>query len=297
MTGSARLSFGRKARRWVGKARRSREPHAPAIALPATAASGEAPIFVIGCQRSGTSLLRRILDSHSRIACPPETTFLVPLVEVLHDRRSTRGFEAMGYDRAAVAQGLAAFATTFYEGYAAAQGKPRWADKTPHYVDILEDLWELFGPRARFVTIVRHGMDVAYSLADPKRRYPAIDRCVAEAGGDVAAGGGLFWRRQTGKMRDFAAAHPEACHEIRYEELTADPAAVLEPMFAFLGEPWEPGVIDYAATEHHVGIEDPNVAKLREIVPNSGRYRAWPAEEQAKVRAACEPLLSELGYA
>ena len=296
MTGSARLSLGRKARRWVGKSRRSREPRAPAISLPAAPAGGEAPIFVIGCQRSGTSLVRRIVDSHSRIACPPETTFLVPLVKVLHDRRSERGFEAMGYDHAAVAQGLAGFVSTFYEGYAASQGKPRWADKTPHYVDILDDLWELFGPRARFVTIVRHGMDVAFSLADPKRRYPAIDACVAEAGGDVATGGGLFWKQQTGKIRAFAAAHPEACHELRYEDLTADPAAALEPMFAFLGEPWEPGVIDYADAPHHVGIEDPDVAKRSQIVPNSGRYLAWPAEQQVRVRAACEPLLGELGY-
>lgn len=298
MTGSAELSFGRRARRLVGRIRRSRASRAPAISLPpAASAPDAAPVFVIGCQRSGTSLLRRILDSHSHIACPPETSFITPLVDILHERRSVKGMEGMGYDHEAVARGLAGFVGSFFEGYAAAQGKPRWADKTPQYVDILDDLWELFGPRARFVMIVRHGMDVAYSLADPKRRYPAIDDCVEAAGGDVAVGAGLFWRRQNEKIRAFAGRHPEASHTLRYEALTSKPAAVLEPMFAFLGEPWEPGVVDYASVPHHTGIEDPDVGKLRAIVTNSEKYRAWPADVQGKVRAACEPLLTTLGYA
>lgn len=285
----------RSLRRFVGKLRTT-DPKAPALAV--TPMTGDRPpaIFLIGCQRSGTSLLRRIVDSHPRIACPPETSFILPLVQVLHDRRSVRGFDAMGYAPAAVAEALSGFIASFFEGYAAAQGKPRWADKTPHYVDCLEDLWTLFGPEARFVVIVRHGLDVAYSLADPRRRYPAIDAAVEEAGGDVPVGAGLFWSRQNRKILEFAAAHPEACHRITYEDLTTDPGATLEPVFSFLGEPWDPTVIDYASAEHHAGVEDPDVARLKRIVANSGKSQAWPAETRAKVRAACEPLLSELGY-
>jgi hypothetical protein len=241
-------------------------------------------------------LLRRIVDSHPSIACPPETSFILPLVQVLHDRRSARGFEAMGYAQAPVAQALAAFIASFYEGYAAAQGKPRWADKTPHYVDCLDDLWTLFGPTARFVVIVRHGLDVAYSLADPRRHYPAVDAAVEEAGGDAAVGAGRFWSKQNRKILDFTAAHPEACARITYEALTHDPGVTLEPVFSFLGVAWDPVVLDYASVKHHAGVEDPDVARMKRIVPNSGKSSAWPAELRAKVREACEPELSELGY-
>jgi hypothetical protein len=277
---------------------RTTDRKAPAISPPHPRGADRPPaIFLIGCQRSGTSLLRRIVDSHSRIACPPETSFVLPLVQVLHDRRSTRGFDAMGYAPAAVAEALAAFVASFYEGYAAAQGKPRWADKTPHYVDCLDDLWTLFGPSARFVMIVRHGLDVAFSLSDARRRYPAISASVEAAGGDVPTGAGAFWASQNRKILDFVAAHAEACHMLRYEDLTTTPAATLEPMFAFLQEPWEPAVVDYASAVHHAGVEDPDVAKRKAIVPNSGTHLAWPADVIDRVRVACEPVLSELGYA
>jgi protein-tyrosine sulfotransferase len=282
-------------RRFVGNLRRS-GPKAPPIAVGPTAGERPPAIFLIGCQRSGTSLLRRIVDSHPSIACPPETAFILPLVQVLHDERSRRGFEGMGYARASVVEALAAFIATFYEGYAAAQGKPRWADKTPHYVDCLDDLWTLFGPTARFVVIVRNGLDVAFSLADPRRHYPAIDAAVEAAGGDVPSGAGRFWSMQNRKILDFTAAHPEACVRITYEDLTRDPGVTLEPVFSFLGVPWDPAVLDYASVQHHAGVEDPDVARMKRIVENSGKSSAWSAEMQAKVREACEPELSELGY-
>lgn len=282
-------------RRLAGKLRRP-GPKAPPIAVKAVTGDHPPAIFLIGCQRSGTSLLRRIVDSHPAIACPPETSFILPLVQVLHDQRSRRGFDAMGYTEASVGEALAAFISSFYERYAAVQGKARWADKTPHYVDCLDDLWTLFGPAARFVVIVRHGLDVAYSLADPRRHYPAIDAAVDAAGGDVPLGAGRFWSMQNRKILDFIAAHPEACVRITYEDLTRDPAGTLEPVFSFLGVAWDPAVLDYASVEHHAGVEDPEVTKMKRIVENSGKSSAWPADVQAKVRDACEPELSELGY-
>jgi hypothetical protein len=67
-------------------------------------------------------------------------------------------------------------------------------------------------------------------------------------------------------------------------------------MFEFLGEPWEPEVMDYDARPHHTGFGDPDVARRRRIEPNSGNYRDWPPATQRSVRAACEPTLSAIGY-
>jgi protein-tyrosine sulfotransferase len=253
-----------------------------------------AAIFLIGCQRSGTSLLRRVVDSHPRIACPPETAFISLLTGVLHDDRARKGFEGMGYGSEAVITALARFIASFYESYARAQGKPRWADKTPHYVDLLDDLWMLFGPGARFITIVRDGRDVAYSLSE--RFYPAIQSSVRAAGGDVPVGAARFWAAQTEKIVAFESAHSEACHRIRYEDLTTDPAATLEPVFSLLGEAWDPAVMAYSGVPHHAGVEDPDVALRTAIEPNAGRHRAWPEDVRAAVSEICAPLLARLGY-
>ncbi len=207
-----------------------------------------------------------------------------------------RGFDALGYDRAAVTDALATFISGFFEKYAAAQGKPRWADKTPDYVECLPELWELFGPTARFLLIYRHGMDVAYSLADPHRRYPAIREHVARMNGDVPVAAATYWAETVERMEAFRTAHLDACHVIRYEELTATPEAVVRAALEFLGEPWEPEVLEYDRFTHHDGLEDPDVRRRRRIETNSGRYRAWPDEVQRAVREACAPGLAALQY-
>ena len=285
--------------RALGRLRQRADPVAPSLDPPSVerSANAEPAIFVIGCQRSGTSLVRRILDSHSRIACPAESRFLLTLLSVLEDDGAMRGLQGMGYERPAVAAALRAFAGSFFQRYAAAAGKARWADKTPQYVDLLDPLWEVFGPEARFVMVFRDGMDVAFSLADPNRAYPAIDPHVRQAGGDVPAGAARFWAAQNQKIDGFRHHHPEACVSVRYEDLTTDPGPVLKQMFGFLGEPWEPAVVDYARFPHHGGgFEDPDVRRRRSIEPNSGRWRAWPDPVQVRVREACEPMLARLGY-
>lgn len=222
---------------------------------------------------------------------------MLPLVSVLRSASSMRGLRGMGYERDAVLAALREFASSFFEGYAKAHGKPRWADKTPDYVECLDELLEMFGERSRFVLIYRHGMDVAYSLADSHRRYPVIDRHVEAAGGNLPVGAGAFWADQTSKIERFREAHPDISFALRYEDLTRDPASALPPLFDFLGEPWEPEVLDYHKFEHHRGMEDPDVKRRTKIVPNSGRFRAWPEATQREVRAACEPVLSMVGYA
>jgi hypothetical protein len=285
----------------IGKLRHRKDRRAPRLDAPPPAAgeglsAAAPPIFVVGCFRSGTSLVRRILDSHSAVACPPESKFLLPLASVLRDETAMRGFRGMGYERADVAAALAAFASGFFAHYAASRGKRRWGDKTPEHVGWLDELRELFGAEARFVLVYRHGMDVAFSLSDPRRDYPVIRAHVERAGGDVPIAAARFWAEQTDLVDRFRRAHPDGCFVLRYEELTTRPEGTLRPMFEFLGERWEPEVLEYHRFEHHRGMEDPDVHRRTRIEPNSGRYRAWPDERQRAVREACEPLLSELGY-
>ena len=284
--------------RVIGRLKERSDERAPRLSIhvPENKELTETPIFVIGAQRSGTSLLRRILDSHSRITCPPESKFILPLSQVLTDRKSIAGWDSMGFDKQEVDKAMGRFVRSFFDAYTKAQGKARWAEKTPNYVDCLPELWDMFGPDVQFIYIIRHGLDVANSLADPHRHYPAIDEFMDEANGNAPVAAGLFWADKNRKIRAFQAEHPDAGHAIRYEELTTQPEAALKPLFEFLRESWEPEVIDYDRFPHHAGFGDPDVKRRKTVEPNSGKYKAWPEETQRAVRAACGEMLATLGY-
>jgi hypothetical protein len=150
--------------------------------------SDEAPIFVVGAQRSGTTLVRLILTSHPSIAIPPEGDFLLDLAG--HFERAALAspdgtsfvdqfFEIpkcaeWGLDRRELARrieqvrpatyaDLAAIPYQLYGEMAFGAGKPRWGDKNPYYVLYLDQLLSIY-PRARVVVVVRDPRDVTASV-------------------------------------------------------------------------------------------------------------------------------------
>ncbi len=284
-------------RRWIriaiSEMRRTRR----VIVTPDTRPTGEPPIFLVGVHRSGTTLLRLIVDSHSRIACPPESFFVAPLEGVLRDEKAREGLEAMGFETRQVLDKLRETASWFFEMYAATRGKARWADKTPSYVDCLDFLDALFGPDARYVMIYRNGLDVACSspIGAIREVVPHVEAC----GGNVHAGAARYWAHQCEKMLAFQAAHPGQCHELRYEALASDPEPEVRKLFAFLGEDFEPEVLRFHEKPHDqwIGLEDTKAARSKGFKPAIGGYRNQPADVVEAMRAQCGPMLERLGYA
>lgn len=259
----------------------------------------ESPIFIIGCQRSGTSLLRRILDSHPHIACPPESKFILPLEELVRHPQALEGLDSMGFTRAMVFHRLAAFVTGFFDDYAASKGKRRWADKTPNYVDCLPFLDELFASKACYIFIVRHPFDVCLSFehAATKSGQPMVDirPYVAEAG-DLRAGACRFWNEQNLKIAEFIPQVSKRSISMDYETLTSHPEHVLREVFAFLDEPWSPNVLNYNQSPHDYGYEDRKIDKMPEIVPNSAKFLVWPERERVRLAAVAQEAMNILGY-
>jgi hypothetical protein len=262
----------------------------PAFAFP--------PIFLVGCPRSGTSLLRRLVDSHSRIACPPESHFIHPLLQVLADHHSMLGLASMGFPREQVLVRLRALIDQFFIDYAQANNKVRWADKTPLYVDSLDAIDELYEGTARYVTLYRHGLDVTHSMVTDMPGFVGKldNRSSVQEPRDPVRVAAAYWRDQVGKMRVFQTAHADRCFELRYEALVTDPERVLRDMFAFLGEPFEPQVLRFNEQRHDPGLEDGKVGRTTTFEPSIGNYRKWkPAQLDAAVSEA-EPALSVLDY-
>jgi len=276
--------------------RRLRHARRPVLLAPAAVAPLTAPpIFVIGVHRSGTTLLRLILDSHSRLACPTESIFLLPLSTLWRDGKAMAGLRAMGFDEEHVLAKLREFSSYYFSSYTGARGKQRWADKSPHYIDCLDFIERLYGPQCQYVFIYRHGLDVACSVGEKVIRQA---EAMKQACGDPYAGGARYWAEQCRKMLAFQAQHANRVFCMRYEALVAEPEKHCRALFEFLGEPWEEQVLQFHQHEHTSapGLEDPIAAMSRGFTPSVGNYRKLPAETVARMQAEAAEVLRELGY-
>jgi hypothetical protein len=267
--------------------------------------SEAAPFFIVGSARSGTTLLRVILNAHSEVAVPPESRFVTELwtgndevdpedfVERLASHRQFQGWsldpnlvrEQLGNgDHIAYARAIEAV----YVAYMRAHGKTRWGDKTPRYVLKLPFLAELF-PDAHFVHLIRDGRNVALSYA----KVPFGPKTAPKAA--------AVWseRIMTG-VREGRPLGPERYLELRYEDLVADPDTRTRELCAFVGLEFEPSMLDY--TEK---VEEMVFAKASTYNPHvfekpTAGVRSWETEmSESQIRlfeAVAGETLEMFGY-
>ena len=211
--------------------------------------------FVVGVPRSGTTLLRLMLDAHPQMAIPPETYFVTNLIEAADGGAdseqlanvlvSHRRWSDLELDEGELRDRLGALdgpsggdaIRTVFGLYAERRGKSRWGDKTPAY---LTNIGEIGGalPEARFVHILRDGRDVALSiLAMPERDRPMRNPDSAEL---VAA----RWRKRIGRARDQARGLAHYM-ELHYEELVREPEPCLRRVCEFIELDFAPEMLDY----------------------------------------------------
>ena len=266
-------------------------------------------IIVMGAPRSGTTLLRRILDAHPDIACPGETNLLAACARFLHSETIAEGvdvgvlagLEFAGFPEDAVLEALREFAFGFHREYAKRQGKPRWACKTAFDVFHWDAIETLCGRHAYFVCLQRHGLDVACSLKELCdangiylrelheyiQRYPRPLEAFCHAWVDV-----------TLTTRRFVERHPDNALLVKYEDLTADPEAVTRKIAEFVGVEWSPewlaGVMQ---KPKHVGLGDwKTYAKDRIDTSSVGRWRALSEHTIGLMGQICNPVLEASGY-
>jgi hypothetical protein len=252
------------------------------------------PIFIFGCQRSGTSILRRVLDSHSNIACPPETGFLVQLSKIYEIKRVLNCVNSLGFTDQNVLDEMKHFTSYFLENYCLKKGKKRWAEKTPHYVNHMETIDKMFNRDVVYIGIIRNGMDVAYSLC--QYNWSILDDYLNN-GYEKPVAAIKFWKKQTEKIINFKnKIAKDRMFLINFEELTNTPNIILPQIFDFLDERWENSILDYSSFEHDKGFEDPEVDNFEKIIPNSNIYKNWTLEIQNSVYSEEKSFLNKLGY-
>jgi hypothetical protein len=265
------------------------------------------PVLVLGVRRSGTTLLRVVLDRHSALAVPDESYFVPQLADrhggridvedFVDDLRRLPTLREWGVSADSVRErlrggmGLGEAVAAVYEAYAASKGKSRWGDKTPMYMQHLPLLERLF-PTARFVHLVRDGRDAGLSFLSMPRGI------VTEGWGhpQTPAAFACQWRSEVGAAQALGARVGERYLETRYEELVADAPAVVERICAFAGLPYEAPMLEYEGT---VDVSaKPHQQRLRQA-PTPG-VRNWRQDmataDVAAFEAVAAGLLAELGY-
>ncbi|MFL5768358.1 MAG: sulfotransferase family protein [Actinomycetota bacterium] len=267
------------------------------------------PFFVVGCGRSGTTILRLMFNAHPEVAIPPESHFIARLVASWPRMITADGVDAdaivalighrldhMEIDRDVARARLRDLrdrtpraATEAIFGIVTERaGKPRWADKTPVHVEEMATIAGVF-PRARFVHIIRDGRDVALSF---------MERPFGPS--DVWSAARLWDRMVRAGIESGAELGRERYREVRYERLVASPQGTLAELCRFVElDPrpemlsfFERGGSDLTASERG---NHPNVA--RPLTPGLRDWRTAmaPADVEA-FEAVAGPLLSDLGY-
>lgn len=246
------------------------------------------PIFIVGCQRSGTTLLRLMLDSHARIACGPETRFLTGFETITGE--DWHRISRFGLSREQWLAKTSDFFASFQEEYAAGRGKARWADKSPLYAVHLPYIWELF-PDAQVIHVIRDVRDVTLSH---RSAY----------GYKSAVGAPRKWSRYVASARAAAGAvGPDQYLELRFEDLVADPEAALRGVLEFLGEPWDPNVLEHDKVDHDVNPRYwKRTGERRKSVPTGdspvfrARRRTLDPVLRSAVYVSARGTCRELGY-
>jgi protein-tyrosine sulfotransferase len=263
------------------------------------APSSFAPIVLGGCGRSGTTLLRLMLDSHRRICCGPESS--------LFRRRAIdtrRLADLFGFSRGEVRAiyDAAASRPAFIEAFAALcmhkTGKARWAEKTPRNISRVADIFRWF-PEARFLHVLRDGRDVACSLRTHPRHKVVDGKLVLTGIRRPIAGCARRWVRDIEGSRRWWG--DPRFMTVRYEDLVLDPRPALGQVMTFIGEAWDEAMLA------HSSVDSPfrdatrfaqNPEALGAVSTASlGRWQHDFDERDKRIfKRIAGPLLVELGY-
>lgn len=268
--------------------------------------------FIVGCGRSGSTLLRSMLDAHPLTCVPNESYFLEPLL-LRQDGFMTNGrfslqlflaklekdprYVTWGVDtdvvrRALIAASppdLASAVRTIYSSVASLNGSQRIVDKTPQYSLVVLELAELL-PESVFVHLVRDPRNVAASYRD------------VSWGPRSLVSASMMWVERVGAARSAGMSlGPDRYLEVMYEKLIAAPEIELRRLCSFI-------CLDFDQAMLHPELSRAARATARRdggahsglLVSPTAHTRSWRSDltqmEAARVGAVVDELATRFGY-
>ena len=239
------------------------------------------PIIIGGFYRSGTTLLRRLLDSHPNICCGPEVKFFRDfygnyLKDDLAHIRLFSTIRTTGLDDGTLLEIFGKAFITCHELASRRSGKSRWADKNPENVLYLDQWYTLFNGDFIFVNVIRNPLDTLASLNEAGFKKTIPKKFVQKV---------ALFDEYLDKAFSFIDTHPDMSFTLRYEDLVTNPQEVLSTLLVYLGEPYDEVMLrDFFSHDRKSGIEDRKVAKTRSIHSHSiGRWKKDLSKRQIRI--------------
>lgn len=231
------------------------------------------PVFVLSNWRSGSTLVRYILDTHPDIYCPDEINVgrtchsLITTMEGLFqstagagsgDKATEIGFNNLEWQRETLIASpttlarVGKIASGLLQEAASQQQKRIWCDKSPlnlHYVDVLKAVF----PAARFICLYRHCLDTVASFLEVNRHgaFRDIVHYFRLRPNNFVEASMLLWLDRAVELLRVEREIPSRCHRITYESVINDPINTIRGMFEFLGLPFDVRMMDSVFSTNH----------------------------------------------
>ncbi len=233
------------------------------------------PVFVLSCERSGSTLLRYIIDTHPQV-CSPAHLHLGQLCASLYTSIYFSIGQTIEVTDEAMRERLVAGETRrtvdeLMERYVRAKGKQMWCEKTTDNLRYLRLLHDVF-PDARYVCLYRNCMDVVHSSIECSRLgfLPELAAYVQKRPENIVAAMVESWVEKTTTLLEFELAHASQCFRVKYENLVAEPSQTLLLMFASFGLDWDESLLnDVFSTRHDQGSGDRKILFMKKVNTDS----------------------------
>lgn len=241
------------------------------------------PIFIFSCERSGSTLLRFIMDTHPSV-CSPGQLYLGPLCQSLY----TSAFYSIAQlkknstesEKELVAiQEAKRIVSDMLERYAHEKGKNRWCEKTTLNIEYLSILSKIF-PEGKFICLYRNCLDVISSCIEHSSWgfMSELASYVKKNPENFIAAMAESWLAKNQKLLAFEQRYQDQCFRLTYESLVTDPDKSVSSLFEFLGLEKDDQLLNKVFTSHHEhGNGDSRILFEKRISRNSiGKGRRIP---------------------
>jgi hypothetical protein len=264
------------------------------------------PIFIVGFPRSGTTLLAGVLGAHSRMVCGPETEFFTSLEIANRGNRLCRAAhwpeeaanylfslvhekpipEYYGITRDQIISYLKqrersqpAILESLTETYMERHGKQRWIEKTPTHLIRLREVRRCY-PDAPIIRIIRDPRDVALSLLNVPWGPSSFSAAI------------LLWQWfDEQSARFFEVDHNTLT--VRYEDLLLDPENEIRKLCLFIGEKFEPNMMDTSQSIRHLNPTQISWKQKAGLQLDPSRIAIWRNETTQEQQCQAEAIAGD----
>ena len=242
--------------------------------------------------RSGTTLMRVILDTHPNIACGTESKIFIDDITIeAYNKllelyaKHIKNFSPKNDPEEALSFAFQQMMNAFFTRFAQSKHKKRWAEKTPYNIKNIDFLLNIFDKNIKFIHMIRDGRDVFCSMRDTLWGFKDVS---------VAA---KHWKN----IIDIGREHRGHKYyiEVKYENLIANPEIELKKVFSFLHEPYRKSLFNFYEKEHDFSEDETSKSQVeKKLYPTS--VNRWKndlsTEELHRFYKVAGKTLEDLGY-